>query len=343
ALRSAASRGPARRHSTSNPLEAIGRRISLPVPVPVPDWSKPIIVALLLIALWFGVRSRVAGVRARRLERQRASLLSDLGAMQGALVPEGPRRLGPLDVSVAYRPAEGPAAGGDFYDVFEPRPGQIAVVLGDVAGHGHEALKQAALTHFTLRAYLQAGLEPRAALALAGQVLCDPTGERYATVAVAVYDEPSSTLTYALAGHPPPMLLGYPAHEPVTVCSSPRNALRMTWWRAYCRRPAPAAPPTYTWRSSRPTRGRSPGRAYGDSCASARCRPSRRNARWSRLGRLRRRRARRCCACASSPTGRPCTWPRRAVPPSIAASSAKRSRGRESPSRCSRRSPPAER
>jgi hypothetical protein len=219
ALRSAASRGPARGHSTSNPLEAIGKRISLPVPVP--DWSKPIIVALLIIALWFGVRSRMAALRARRLERQRVRLLSDLDAMQAALVPEIPRRLGPLEVSVAYRPAEGPAAGGDFYDVFEPRPGQMAVLLGDVAGHGHEALKHAALTHFTLRAYLQAGLEPRAALALAGQVLCDPTGERYATVAVAVYDEPSSTLTYALAGHPPPMLLGYPAHEPVTVCSSP--------------------------------------------------------------------------------------------------------------------------
>jgi len=189
--------------------------------VPVPDWSKPIIVALLIIALWFGVRSRVAALRARRLERQRAGLLSDLDVMQAALVPEIPKRLGPLEISVAYHPAEGPAAGGDFYDVFEPRPGQVAVVLGDVAGHGHEALKQAALTHFTLRAYLQAGLEPRAALALAGQVLCDPTGERYATVAVAVYDEPSSTLTYALAGHPPPMLLGYPAHEPVTVCSSP--------------------------------------------------------------------------------------------------------------------------
>ena len=220
-LRRIASRGPARRQSTGNLLDVIRGNITLPGPVRLPDWSIPIIVALLIIALWFGVRSRVAGVRARRLERQRASLLSDLGAMQAALVPEVPRRLGPLEVSVAYRPAEGPAAGGDFYDVFEPRPGQIAVVLGDVAGHGHEALKHAALTHFTLRAYLQAGLEPRAALALAGQVLSDPTGERYSTVAVAVYDTASSTLTYALAGHPPPILLGYPAHEPVTACSSP--------------------------------------------------------------------------------------------------------------------------
>src|SRR5438128_542451 len=49
----------------------------------------------------------------------------------------------------------------------------------------------------------------------------DPTGERYATVAVAVYEAATGSLTYALAGHPPPMLLGVPGVEPVTACSSP--------------------------------------------------------------------------------------------------------------------------
>jgi hypothetical protein len=200
-------------------LETIGRHI--PLPIPVPDWSKPIIVALLLLAIWLGVRSRLAALRARRLEGQRVTLLRDLGVMQMALVPEVPARLGGLATSVAYRPAEGPAAGGDFYDLFVPEPGKVAIILGDVAGHGHEALTQAALTRYTLRAYIQAGLEPRAALALAGRVLADPAGERYATVAVGVYDTQGNQLTYALAGHPPPILRGFQAHEPSTVCSSP--------------------------------------------------------------------------------------------------------------------------
>jgi serine phosphatase RsbU (regulator of sigma subunit) len=157
------------------------------------------------------------------LEHQRLGLLSDLGAMQAALVPEVSARVGGLEVSVAYRPAEGPAAGGDFYDLFVPQPGKVAIVLGDASGHGREALTHAALTRYTLRAYLQAGLEPRTALALAGRVLADPTGERYATVAVGVYSAQTSTLTYALAGHPPPLLTrqGRQTHEPVTVCSSP--------------------------------------------------------------------------------------------------------------------------
>jgi hypothetical protein len=204
---------------SDNVFTGIGRQI--PLPIPVPDWSKPIIVGLLLLALWFGVRAQVAAMRARRLERQRTALLRDLGAMQAALAPEVPPRLEGLALSVAYKPAEGPAAGGDFYDLFVPHPGKVAIMLGDVSGHGHEALTHAALTRYTLRAYLQAGLEPRTALALAGRVLSDPAGDRYATVALGVFDAGAGTLSYSLAGHPPPMLIGESMPEPVTACSSP--------------------------------------------------------------------------------------------------------------------------
>jgi Stage II sporulation protein E (SpoIIE) len=206
-------------HHTGNPLDTIGRHI--PLPLPVPDWSKPIILLLLLLAIWFGARSHMAARRARRLEDQRTTLLRDVGAMQAALVPEVPAHLGGLVVSVAYRPAEGPAAGGDFYDLFTPEPGKVAIILGDVAGHGHQALTQAALTRYTLRAYIQAGLEPRAALALAGRVLADPTFEHFATVAVGVYLTSESKLTYASAGHPPPIMCGFQAYEPLEVCCSP--------------------------------------------------------------------------------------------------------------------------
>ncbi len=200
------------------PLNAIGRQI--PFPVPVPDWSKPIILLLLVLAIWFAARWRMAGVRARRLERQRASLVRDVGSMQATLVPVIPERVGDLSVSVAYRPADGPAAGGDFYDVLALEPGRVAIVLGDVAGHGRDALAQAALTRYTLRAYLQAGLEPRAALALAGSVLNEPERMRFATVVVAVHDSASGKLTYATAGHPPPIAIGFDTPEPLTVCCS---------------------------------------------------------------------------------------------------------------------------
>jgi Stage II sporulation protein E (SpoIIE) len=218
ALARAGAHRPPGKASSSNPLDDIGRQI--PFPVPVPDWSKPIILALLLLAAWLAVRSRLAGVRARRLERQRARLLGDLDVMQQTLVPTIPRRLGDLSVSVAYRPADGPAAGGDFYDLFVLAPGKVAIVLGDVAGHGRGALKQAALTRYTLRAYLKAGLEPRAALSLAGSVLAEPGEMQFATVVVAIHDSVDGRLTYASAGHPPPICIGFDVPEPPIVCCS---------------------------------------------------------------------------------------------------------------------------
>jgi serine phosphatase RsbU (regulator of sigma subunit) len=218
ALRRAALRSPRHKASASNPLAAIGRYI--PFPVPVPDWSKPIILALLLLAVALAARSRLAGARARRLERQRTTLLADLNVMQSALVPVIPPRLGELGVSVAYRPADGPGAGGDFYDLFALAPGRVAIIVGDVAGHGHDALTQAALTRYTLRAYMQAGMEPRAALALAGAVLVDPGEKQFATVVIGVHDSVAGRLTYASAGHPPPIAIGFDTPEPLTICCS---------------------------------------------------------------------------------------------------------------------------
>src|SRR5207253_2896303 len=81
------------------------------------------------------VRSRLTAMRARRLEIQRTQLLEDVGLLQAALLPEPPPRLGPVETSAAYRPADGPGAGGDFYDIFALADGQLAVIVGDVAGH----------------------------------------------------------------------------------------------------------------------------------------------------------------------------------------------------------------
>lgn len=123
-------------------------------------------------------------------------------------------------MSVAYRPADGPAAGGDFYDVFELASGRLATILGDVVGHGRGALREAALTRYTVRAYLQAGMSPRAALALAGTSLGRTGSEMTATVAVAVFDSETGVLTYALAGHPPPIIAGIDVPRPPLICCS---------------------------------------------------------------------------------------------------------------------------
>jgi len=174
----------------------------------IPTFVWALIVALAALALALAVRTRLAALRARRLERQRGELLADVGLLQAALLSTPPARLGPVGASVAYRPADGPGAGGDFYDVFALEDGRVGVIVGDVSGHGRPALPHTALVRYTLRAYLEAGQSPREAVRTAGSVLERQLAGSFATVVLATYHPRERTLTYACAGHPPPLVLG---------------------------------------------------------------------------------------------------------------------------------------
>lgn len=174
-----------------------------------------------VLSLVLGVGYLVSSVRAGRLDRQRADLLDEVGLLQTALLPELPETVGQVRVSVAYRPSDGPAAGGDFYDALALAGGESAFILGDICGHGRQALARTAFVRYTLRAYLEAGMEPRAALAVAGRVLDDHMGGEFATVLVAVHDPAQGTLTYASAGHPAPLVAGPARPEAIVAASSP--------------------------------------------------------------------------------------------------------------------------
>ena len=172
------------------------------------------------LGLLLGAAAAVQTVRRRRLERQRGRLLADVGVLQSALLPQLPERIGGARVSAAYRPADGLAAGGDFYDAFELPGGRTGVLVGDVAGHGREVVPLTALVRYNVRAYLEAGLSPRAAVHVAANVLVAHLGDLQVTIVVAIADPGTGRLTYACAGHPPPLLLG-DTTAPVTACSSP--------------------------------------------------------------------------------------------------------------------------
>jgi hypothetical protein len=176
------------------------------------------LVGLVLIAAVMSINAYLQGRRARRLNTQREGLLDDVGVLQSALLPEVPERVGELAVSVGYRPAQGLAAGGDFYDVFPLDDTRTAFILGDVSGHGRESLIHAALVRYTLRTLMGEGHALGEVLARADRYLESDMSSNFATVIVATYDQRSAELRYAKAGHEPPLISGTDNLDEETAC-----------------------------------------------------------------------------------------------------------------------------
>jgi hypothetical protein len=200
----------------------------------VPDSVRTALLGLVGLSLVLAGASLLGAVRARSLARQRQELLHEVGLLQTALLPPVPERLGALRTSVAYRPADGPGAGGDFYDALELAGGRVAFILGDVSGHGRTALERTAFLRYTLRAYLEAGLEPRVALQVAGRVVDEQLRGDFATVVLALHDPTTASLSFACAGHPAPIVTGPSSYQPILASGSPplgiglRTGLRQT-------------------------------------------------------------------------------------------------------------------
>ena len=198
------------------PLRVV-RDIVEVVPTPV----RILLAALAALSVVLATAYLLTLLRNRRLAEQRRDLLGDVGLLQAALLPELPKGLAYCRASVAYRPADGPGAGGDFYDVLALAGGRTAVIIGDVSGHGRAALGRTALSRYTIRAYVEAGLEPREALQIAGSVLAGKLEGDFVTALVAVHDPAAATLTYATAGHPPPIVVMESGFDPVMVGTAP--------------------------------------------------------------------------------------------------------------------------
>jgi stage II sporulation SpoE-like protein len=200
-----------------HPSSALGTAIGEVVDR-LPGWVLAVFLGFAALAAGMAVNAYANSRRARRLAVQRAELVVDVGHLQAALLAPVPPTPDDVSFSVAYRPAAGLAAGGDFYDVFELDNDRIAMLLGDVSGHGRESVAHAALVRYTLRTFIAAGHEPAEAIALTDPCLDGHMDTQFATVIAAIYDHGSHTLTYAKAGHHPPLVLG--VEDDATAASS---------------------------------------------------------------------------------------------------------------------------
>ncbi|HVS08478.1 MAG TPA: GAF domain-containing SpoIIE family protein phosphatase [Planctomycetota bacterium] len=106
------------------------------------------------------------------LEKARLEQSLELAsAIQSGLMPPVPRGVPGLDVHGWYRPAE--RTSGDFFDFVRTREGRLAVVVGDVAGHGIGPALITATAQATLRSLLRVLPDPAAALSMLNQDLAE--------------------------------------------------------------------------------------------------------------------------------------------------------------------------
>jgi serine phosphatase RsbU (regulator of sigma subunit)/GAF domain-containing protein len=142
-------------------------------------------------------------------------------ALQSSLLPPVLPDVSGADIAVVYHPAgntEAPAhlsqdalVGGDFYDVFEIRPGCWGFAIGDVCGTGPQAAAVTGLARHALRLLAREGLRPPAVLARLNRAILDE-GERgrFLTLLYAEAEPlPDGSLALAVvcAGHPLPLVL----------------------------------------------------------------------------------------------------------------------------------------
>lgn len=126
--------------------------------------------------------------------------------LQRALLPAALPDLARLETAADYvAAAHGIEIGGDWYSVVALDEHRFAFVVGDVSGHGIDAVAVMARARFTLRAYLLDGNGPGEALAKASPQFDIAVDEHMATVLVGVGDLRTGEIVLANAGHPPPV------------------------------------------------------------------------------------------------------------------------------------------
>ncbi|MGW0869546.1 SpoIIE family protein phosphatase [Streptomyces sp. NPDC002740] len=199
-------------HSTmSVPIQARGMTLGVAVLTRFrrPDPFTPDDV---LLAEEITARAAVCIDNARRFSRERETAL----ALQRSLLPRTLPRTAAVDAASRYLPAARAGVGGDWFDVIPLSGMRVAMVVGDVLGHGIQASATMGRLRTAVRTLADIDLAPDELLTHLDDLVVRLSeeaggegnpGEVGASCLYAVYDPVSRRCTLARAGHPPPLVL----------------------------------------------------------------------------------------------------------------------------------------
>jgi PAS domain S-box-containing protein len=142
--------------------------------------------------------------------------------LQQALLPASFPEVDGVEVAARYVPAEtGLAAGGDWFDVIPLAGGRVAMVIGDVAGHGLEAASLMGQLRLAVRAYALEGHPPGVIAERTDALLRDVAEDEMATLLLVVLEVETRAATMVGAGHPRPIAISSAGARLLPVESAP--------------------------------------------------------------------------------------------------------------------------
>jgi hypothetical protein len=152
----------------------------------------------------------LSGLVGQALERARLFDVEHTRAqgLQRGLLPRTLPSLPAASAVARYLPAgRGDEVGGDWYDVIPLSADRVAMVIGDVMGHGITEAATMGRLRTAVRTLADLDMEPDELLGHLSEIVGDLGYDYYATCLYAVFDPVTRICSYSLAGHPPPVLV----------------------------------------------------------------------------------------------------------------------------------------
>lgn len=152
------------------------------------------------------MQARLMTAEAERRVSARERAIAD--ELQRSLLPDVAADSTALEVATFYRPGlAGTQVGGDWYDVIDLGGGRTALIIGDVMGHGVRAAAVMGQVKAAVRAYARLDLPPAAVAENMDGLVQDMAGHEIVTWVYAVFDPAGRSVSYANAGHLPPVVV----------------------------------------------------------------------------------------------------------------------------------------
>lgn len=168
------------------------------------DPDRPITAETIEAATEIGAQAALAIDNARLYQQQ----MHFADTMLRSILPRVRPPVAGLDIGEVYVPSARVEVGGDLYDYIALPDGRLAVVLGDVTGHGVDAAADMTMAKYVFRSLAREHPEPGEFLAFANDVVVGELAQgKFITMVYLTIDPATGAVACASAGHPAPRLV----------------------------------------------------------------------------------------------------------------------------------------